>query len=43
MIAKRSLSAKKVWYAIFFSGEGGAIKVPVEKVKKILPESTTKT
>ena len=30
---KRSLSAKKVWYAIFFSGEGVAIKVQVEKGK----------
>ena len=34
IIAKRSLSARKVWYAIFFSGEGVAIKVPVEKGKK---------
>ena len=34
IIAKRSLSAKKVWYAIFFSGEGVAIKVVVEKGKK---------
>ena len=34
IIAKRSLSAKKVWYAIFFSGEGVAIKVLVEKSKK---------
>ena len=33
-IAKRSLSAKKVWYAIFFSDEGVAIKVLVEKGKK---------
>ena len=32
---KRSLSAKKVWYAIFFSGEGVTIKVPVEKGKNI--------
>ena len=31
IIAKRSLSAKKVLYAIFFSGEGVAIKVPVKK------------
>ena len=37
IIAKRYSSARKVWYAIFFSGEGVAIKVPVEK------ESTTKT
>ena len=35
MIAKRSLSAKKVLYAIFFSGEGAAIKVMVEKGKSI--------
>ena len=34
IIAKQSLSAKKVWYAIFFSGEGVAIKVLVEKGKK---------
>ena len=31
IIAKRSLNAKKVLYAIFFSGEGVAIKVPVKK------------
>ena len=31
IIAKRSLSTKKVLYAIFFSGEGVAIKVPVKK------------
>ena len=35
IIVKRSLSATKVWYAIFFSGEGVAIKVLVEKGKKI--------
>ena len=35
IIAKQSLSARKVWYAIFFSGEGVAIKVPVEKSKNI--------
>ena len=29
------LSARKVWYAIFFSGEGVAIKVLVEKGKNI--------
>jgi hypothetical protein len=29
------LSAKKVLYAIFFSGEGVAIKVPVKKGKSI--------
>ena len=34
-IVKRSLSARKVWYVIFFSGEGVAIKVPVEKGKNI--------
>ena len=32
---KRSLSARKVWYAISFSGEGVTIKVPVEKGKNI--------
>ena len=31
IIAKRSLSAKKVLYAIFFSGEEVALKVPVKK------------
>ena len=31
IITKRSLSAKKVLYAIFFSGERVAIKVPVKK------------
>ena len=35
IIAKRSLSARKAWYAIFFSGEGVTIKVPVEKGKNI--------
>ena len=35
IIAKRSLSAKKALYAIFFSGEGVAIKVMVEKGKSI--------
>ena len=34
IIAKRSLSAKKVLYAIFFSGEGVAIRVPVKKHPK---------
>ena len=38
IIVKRSLSAKKVWYAIFFSGEGVAIKVQVEKGKKHHPK-----
>ena len=35
IIVKRSLSAKKVLYAIFFSGEGVAIKVPVKRGKSI--------
>ena len=35
IIVKRSLNARKVWYAIFFSGEEVAIKVPVEKGKNI--------
>ena len=35
IIAKRSLSTKKVLYAIFFSGEGVAIKGPVKKGKSI--------
>ena len=35
IIAKWSLSARKVWYANFYSGEGVTIKVPVEKGKKI--------
>ena len=35
IIAKRSLSTKKVLYAIFFSGEGITIKVPVKKGKGI--------
>ena len=34
IIAKRSLSTKKVLYAIFFSCEGVAIKVPVKKRQK---------
>ena len=42
IIAARSLSARKVWYVIFFSGEGVAIKVPIEK-GKTSPESTIKT
>ena len=33
IIVKRSLSARKVWYAIFFSGEGVPIKVPMEMTK----------
>ena len=36
IIAKRSLCAKKVLYAIFFSGEGVAIKVPVKKGQILL-------
>ena len=35
IIVKRPLRAKNVWYAIFFSGEGVTIKVPVEKGKNI--------
>ena len=35
IIAKRSSSTKKVLYAIFFSGERVAIKVPVKKGKSI--------
>ena len=35
IIAKRSLSTKKVLCAIFFSGEGVAIRVPVKKGKSI--------
>ena len=35
IIAKRSLSAKKVLHAIFFSGKGVAIKVPVKRGKSI--------
>ena len=42
IIVKRSLSARKVWYAIFFSGEGVAIKCR-RKRAKTSPESTTKT
>ena len=41
IIAKRSLSAKKVLYAIF-SGEGVAIKVPVKKHhRKVLHRRST--
>ena len=36
IIAKRSLSTKKVLYAIFFSGDGVAIKVPVKKGKSVI-------
>ena len=35
IIIERSLSTRKVWYAIFVAGEGVAIKVPVEKGKNI--------
>ena len=35
IIAKRSVSAMKIWYAIFFSGEGVAIKVSMGKGKNI--------
>ena len=42
-IAKRTLSAKKVLYAIFFSGEGVAIKVPVKKYHRELLRSTEET
>ena len=42
IIGKRSLSAKKVLYAIFFSGEGVAIKVPVKKHhRKVLQRRST--
>ena len=42
LIAKRSLSAKKVLYEIFFSGEGVAIKVPVKKHhRKVLQRRST--
>ena len=34
IIAKRSLSARMVWYPIFSSGEGVAIKVAMENGKK---------
>jgi histone-lysine N-methyltransferase SETMAR len=42
IIAKRSLSAKKILYAIFFSGEGVAIKLRV-KMAKVSLGSTTNT
>ena len=35
IIVKRSLSARKIWYAIFFSAEGVAITESVEKGKNI--------
>ena len=42
IIAKRSVSAKKVLYAICFSGEGVAIKVPVKKHhRKVLQRRST--
>ena len=34
IIAKRSLSTRKAWHAIFVSGEGVAIKVQMENDKK---------
>ena len=37
IIAKRSLSARKVWCAIFFSGEGVTVKVLMENGKKTSP------
>ena len=45
IIAKRSLSAKKVLYAIFLSGVGVAIKVPVKKHhrKELQRRSTEET
>ena len=39
IISKRSSSARKVWYAIFFSGEGVAIKVPMENGNKHHPKA----
>ena len=43
IIAKPTLSAKKVLYAIFFSGEGVAINVPVKKHnRKVLQRRSTK-
>ena len=42
IIAKRSLSAKKALYAIFFSAEGVAIKVQVKKHhRKVLQRRST--
>ena len=42
IIAKCPLSAKKVLYAIFFSGEGVAINVPVKKHhRKVLQRHST--
>ena len=42
IIAKHSLSAKKVLYAFFFSGEGVTIKVPVKKHHwKVLQKRST--
>ena len=42
IIVKRSLSAKKVLYAIFFSGEEVVIKVPVKKHhRKVLQRRST--
>ena len=36
IVVKRSLSARKVWYPIFFASEGVARKVPLEKCKNII-------
>ena len=36
VIAKHTLSAKNVLYAIFFSGEGIVIQVPVKKGKSVI-------
>ena len=36
IIVRWSLSARKVWYAIFFAGEEVAIKMPLEKGKNIM-------
>ena len=42
IIAKPPLSAKKILYAIFFSGEGVTIKVPVKRIHwKILQRRNT--
>ena len=35
VVAKRMISAKKVLYAILFSGEGVAIQVPEKRGKKV--------
>ena len=38
IIVKRSLSARNVWYAIFFTGEGVAVKVPLENRDPKMPK-----